>query len=141
MSGVRPRTWPEQPWTSGLFDDAAAPELQRAEREDHHEHDHAAADQAVVADRVGRGMARVVRDEGHRCRPCDPAERVPHEEPPPRHVRDPGGPRAGEAEAAEPAREEDRLAAVPAKEPLRRWKDAVAEAAHRAVPLQKAAAE
>src|SRR5439155_19938518 len=55
-----------------------------------------------------------------------------------REARDPG---AGDAEAAEPARGEDRLAAVPLEEPFGRRQHAVAEAAHDRVALQEAAAE
>jgi hypothetical protein len=56
-------------------------------------------------------------------------------------VREAGDPRAGDAEAARPAREEDRLAAVSLEEPLRRRQHAIAEASDRVVPLQEAAPE
>src|SRR6266511_2999879 len=49
--------------------------------------------------------------------------------------------RDGAAKAAEPARQEDRLAAVPAEESFGRRQHALAEAAHDVVPLQEATAE
>ena len=67
---------------------------------------------------------------------------VPHEESPPRHVREARRASAGDAEAAEPARA--RRSALPPcrrKNPSVGGSDAVAEAGARAVALQEAAAE
>src|SRR6266540_6993343 len=114
---LRPRPAPERPRAerrsaSRFLDDATAPEMERKADDDDEPGDHAAAEQSVVRDRVRGRLAGVVRDERDRHRPRDSAERVPEEEAPPRHVRESGDPRAGDAKAAEPARQEDRLAAV-----------------------------
>ena len=74
---------------------------------------------AVACERVRRGLAGVVREQSDADRPDDPAGRVPEEEPPPLHARDARHPGAGDAQAAEEAREEDGLAAVPLEEPFR----------------------
>ncbi len=72
----------------------------------------------VALDRIGSGLAAVVRDEPHDCRPRDPAERVPEKKAPPLHPPETCDPRSGEAQDRDETAEEDHLAAVPAHDSL-----------------------
>src|SRR5205823_9426815 len=70
-------------------------------------------------------LAAVVRDEPDAESPHDAAGGIPDEETPPLHPCDPCHPRAGDAEPAEEARQEDGLSAVTFEEPLARRKQAI----------------
>src|SRR5438067_12604767 len=69
---------------------ALLPDVDHADDE-RRQHDHdGGAREPVLADRVGCGLAEVVREQPEADRPHDAAGGVPEEKPPPRHVRDPG---------------------------------------------------
>ncbi len=96
------------------------PDETNAEPAEHeHDDDPARRVQPVALDRVCGGVPRVVRDESDARRPDDPADGVPEEEPPPRHVAEPRDPRGGVAQHCDEASEEDRLGAVPLHQALR----------------------
>src|SRR5713226_7229708 len=124
-----------------LFYHPLSPEME-SNQDGHCDDDHGpCADESVVADRIRGRAPEVVRDKRDGNRPRDSARGVPEEEAPPFHAREAGYPRASDAEAAEPAREEDRLAAVFLEEPLRSGKHARAETPDDPVALEEAAAE
>ena len=102
-------------------------------------HRHVAGDQAVAADRVGGRVSGEVGDEAHEHRPADPAGRVPAEEPPPAHARDPRHPGGGHAKDGEEPTDEDRLGTVPVEEPLRPGQHGLRPAADEPPALQEPA--
>jgi hypothetical protein len=82
------------------------------------EQDDRDADEPGRANQTERGRTDEVGGEADGGRPGCPAQGVPEGEAPPGHPMRAGEPGGGDPQAREPATEEDRLAAVPAKEHL-----------------------
>jgi hypothetical protein len=86
--------------------------------DDERDDDHSGGVEAVASDRVGQRLAAVERSEPDGARPGDAAARVPEEELPPGHVREPCHSRRTDAEDRDEAPEEHGLAAVSLHDPL-----------------------